>query len=219
MNAKQQLKDIYQPFCYLIGWSKQKMFYYGVRYANKTTPKDLWTKYFTSSKYVADYRKNNGEPDIIQIRRIFNRAEDAIHWEDKVLRRLKVIYKDNWLNKNYNSAGTRHIVNKPKSEAQKEKQRQQITGKKHTQATKDKISKGLKAYTRTEEHQKNLSLSLKGIKKPSLLTGEFSSCIICGKNIYIIQSMIKKGYIKKTCSKPCKAALTRLQYIRRFRKI
>ena len=30
--------DIYQPYCYLIGWSNFNKFYYGVRYAKIATP-------------------------------------------------------------------------------------------------------------------------------------------------------------------------------------
>lgn len=76
------------PFTYLIGWSKTKIFYYGVRYANKCNPTDLWTIYFTSSKHVKKYRQEHGEPDIIQIRKTFNDSSSALTWEAKVLKRL-----------------------------------------------------------------------------------------------------------------------------------
>jgi len=29
-------------YTYLIGWSKLKKYYYGVRFAKKSNPKDLW---------------------------------------------------------------------------------------------------------------------------------------------------------------------------------
>ena len=41
-----------------------------------------------------------GEPDIIEIRRIFDCSEKAKNWEYKVLRRMKVIEKSEWLNEN-----------------------------------------------------------------------------------------------------------------------
>ena len=84
-----------QPYTYLIGWSKLNKWYYGVRYSKKCHPSDLWVNYFTSSKYVDEFRKKNGEPDIIQIRKIFTNGEQAIKWEEKVLKKLKVLNENN----------------------------------------------------------------------------------------------------------------------------
>jgi hypothetical protein len=49
-------------------------------------PNDLWKSYFTSSKHVHEFREKYGEPDIVQVRRIFEDKESAIAWEEKVLR-------------------------------------------------------------------------------------------------------------------------------------
>jgi hypothetical protein len=108
MKTQQQHETIYIPYCYLIGWSEQNKFYYGVRYSIKTNclyksgchPDDFWVTYFTSSKYVAEYRKLYGEPDIVQIRKIFKTSNAAISWEEKVLRRLNVASSDKFINKN-----------------------------------------------------------------------------------------------------------------------
>jgi hypothetical protein len=91
---------IYQPYTYLIGWSAKQKYYYGVRFAKKCNPSDLWKSYFTSSKYVKEFRKQFGEPDIIQIRKTFDCANKAILWESKVLRRINSLYDDKWFNKN-----------------------------------------------------------------------------------------------------------------------
>ena len=88
------------PFTYYIGWSKLDIHYYGVRFANGCDPSDLWTKYFTSSEIVKEFRKNHGEPDIIQVRKIFTDFNKARIWESRVLRKLNVKKKDNWLNDN-----------------------------------------------------------------------------------------------------------------------
>ena len=64
------------PYTYLIGWSKLNKYYYGVRYAKNCHPSDLWTKYFTSSKYVKQFREENGEPDIIEIRKTFSNIKE-----------------------------------------------------------------------------------------------------------------------------------------------
>lgn len=85
-------------YTYLIGWSATNKWYYGVRYAEKSTPLELWTTYFTSSKHVAAYRKQHGEPDVVEIRRTFDTPDKAREWEHKVLRRLGVRAKDEWLN-------------------------------------------------------------------------------------------------------------------------
>ena len=91
------------PFTYFLRWSKQDMNYYGVRFARGCSPDDLWTKYFTSSKHVKKFRKLHGEPDIIEIRRTFQDKDSARLWEHKVLTKMKVIQKTNWLNRH---AGT-----------------------------------------------------------------------------------------------------------------
>lgn len=78
------------------------MWYYGSEYGNISkiaNPINLWHKYFTSSKHVLLTREYCGEPDIIEIRKTFNDKNSCILWEEKVLRRLKVLKHDKWLNK------------------------------------------------------------------------------------------------------------------------
>ena len=43
-------------------------------------------------------------PDIIQIRRTFKLPKQALVWEQKVLRRMQVLYNNRWLNKNASGA-------------------------------------------------------------------------------------------------------------------
>ena len=68
---------IYTPYTYLIGWSHLNTYYYGVRFANNNkdiaNPDELWVTYFTSSKYVSEFRELNGEPDIVEVRKTFNK--------------------------------------------------------------------------------------------------------------------------------------------------
>ena len=92
------------PYTYYIQWSKTGMKYYGVRYAQSCNPKDFWIDYFTSSKYVEEYVKEHGDPDIRQIRKTFSCANRAIKWEHRVLKNLKVIIRDDYLNKTDNKA-------------------------------------------------------------------------------------------------------------------
>ena len=87
------------PYTYLIGWTERNLWYYGVRYANHCNPKDLWVFYFTSSTYVKRIRNLYGEPDVIQVRKVFKDDISARTWEYKVLKRLNVEKKNKWLNK------------------------------------------------------------------------------------------------------------------------
>lgn len=86
------------PFTYLIGWSEHNLYYYGVKHAEGCKPEDLWTKYFTSSKIVADKRIELGEPDIIEVRHIFTNKQDALKWEETVIRRMGAVLSESWLN-------------------------------------------------------------------------------------------------------------------------
>lgn len=91
------------PYTYLIGWSKQDRWYYGVQYASKNSvanPVNLWTTYFTSSKAVRQHRDEFGEPDVIQIRKIFESKKAAVEWEARVLQRLKAASNPKWINRN-----------------------------------------------------------------------------------------------------------------------
>lgn len=92
------------PYTYLIGWSKTGMFYYGVRYAKDCDPSDLFISYFTSSKHVKHYINKHGTPDIIQVRKTFNDIQSAINWESKVLNRLNVKERNDFLNHTHNEA-------------------------------------------------------------------------------------------------------------------
>lgn len=92
------------PYTYLIKWTSTGAWYYGVRYAKHCHPGDLWTTYFTSSKYVKNYVQQHGQPDIIAIRRVFSSANNARQWEHQVLRRLHVTQRDDSLNQTDNKS-------------------------------------------------------------------------------------------------------------------
>lgn len=88
-----------RPFTYLIGWTSHKTFYYGVRYAKGCQPECLWVSYFTSSRFVKEFREAHGEPDIIEVRRVFEGVDEARSWEHKVLKRLKASKRSDFLNR------------------------------------------------------------------------------------------------------------------------
>jgi hypothetical protein len=86
-------------YTYLMGWSKQNKFYYGVRYSKHAKIEDIGTTYFSSSKYVKEHIELFGIPDIIQIRKIFDNKEKALIWETKILKRMKVVEDIIFLNR------------------------------------------------------------------------------------------------------------------------
>jgi len=147
--------NIYVPYTYLIGWTKQNKWYYGVRYAKNCNPQDLWKKYFTSSKYVKKFREDYGEPDVIEIRKIFKDRDSAIIWETKVIKRMKMIESSIWLNKWDNYHGT--FFNKgPMSEEHKIAIGKSNKNRKFTEEHKKKLSIAASKRKRSEEHLRKL---------------------------------------------------------------
>ncbi|WP_407306221.1 NUMOD3 domain-containing DNA-binding protein [Acinetobacter sp.] len=143
------------PFTYLIGWTKHKKFYYGVRYGKDAHPTTLWNTYFTSSKDVAEFRLQNGEPDIIQVRRTFKNTDKAKEWEVKVLQRMHVARSETWLNR-------REAPAFPCFEGAANP----LFKKQHTFDARLKISKANTGKQRTLEQRKAISIRQIGKTNP-----------------------------------------------------
>lgn len=97
------------PYCYLIGWSELYKFYYGVKFGacEPANPATFWQTYFTSSELVKRYRQKYGDPDIMQIRKIFdpniygsidNAQCAAVKHEQTVIKRARLVEKPYFLN-------------------------------------------------------------------------------------------------------------------------
>lgn len=86
------------PYTYLIGWSNLNKFYYGRRTAKKCHPEEFWKTYFTSSLYVKNFIKENGEPDIIQIRQTFQDTLKCEIWEHRFLTKIKAATNPKFIN-------------------------------------------------------------------------------------------------------------------------
>lgn len=135
------------PYTYLIGWSKHNKWYYGVRYRRGCNPSDLWNPYKTSSRYVHEFVKMYGDPDIIQVRKTFNESKSAHLYEQRVLNRLNVLSSDKWLNQGVGGTHTNPGNKNPRTQKQKEAARLSILssmskrdhgtflGKKHNEHT------------------------------------------------------------------------------------
>ena len=93
------------PYTYLIGWRELNKWYYGVKFAKNCHPDQFWGSYHTSSPDIKVLREQFGEPDVVEIRRVFetrrntDTSDDARLWEHKVLRRIRAVKKKEWINK------------------------------------------------------------------------------------------------------------------------
>lgn len=169
-----------RPFTYLIGWSAFGVFYYGVRTARGCNPSDLWTKYFTSSKYVKEFREKNGEPDILQIRRVFNTVKDALGWEARVLKRISAHKHPSFLNKSvcgmlFNTTGITYnhtietrlkISASNKGKVLSDETRAKIAaahnGKVLSEAHRAKMAIASRGRVKSDATREKLSIALKG---------------------------------------------------------
>ncbi len=104
------------PYTYCIKCLPTNQYYYGVRFTKTSTPDDLWKTYFTSSKHIKTLVREYGKDAFIyEIRRVFDDPAKAREWEHKVLRRLKVRSREDFINqtdnKAFNSSGMKWWTN------------------------------------------------------------------------------------------------------------
>lgn len=171
---------IYQPYTYLIGWSHLDKWYYGVRvakisfclYETGCHPNDFWVTYFTSSNEVQKYRKEYGDPNVIQIRKTFDDPVKAFEWEKKVLKRLNIYFNDRWLNNSIcgdfimNDTTKRKISQSNRKPKSKEHAANISKGRKgiiFSESHRDNIRKAGLGKTQSEQtkHKKSLTMSKK----------------------------------------------------------
>ena len=159
----------YKPYCYLIGWTKYDLWYYGCQYSQSKTkpanPNNLWSSYFTSSKLVATARTLYGEPDVIRIskKQFTSELETRVH-EEKFLTKVNARRSNRWLNLTNGDAKCPSNKGRVFSDEHKEKLRQAKLGKKLSVEHRAKIGAASKAMTRTAEHSRKISESNKGRK-------------------------------------------------------
>ena len=160
------------PFTYLLKHIPTNKYYYGVRYKKGCHPKDIWTKYFTSSKKVKGLIKRYGKKSFIfEIRKIFKNPNQAINWENKVLKRIKAIYRDDFLNQTDNKCFDPILISKYMKT--KIGIKNSFYGKKHSKETIKKLrlinlGKNNPMYGKslTEEVKQKMRLSKLGKNNP-----------------------------------------------------
>lgn len=174
------------PYTYLIGWSELDLWYYGVRYAKECSPDDLWKRYFTSSKYVSEMRKVQGEPDVIRVARVFKTREQACKHELKFLTRVGVPGNRRFLNRARNDSY--HAVHTG------------MTGMTHTAESKKLMSLAQKlawetkdtSYLLSHEYKAKLAAAAKKPKDPLHVSKIIASSHI-GRKAAVKQNTGKSG--------------------------
>lgn len=103
--SEKLIKEDWIPYTYFIIHKPSKLKYYGVRFAKGCNPKDLWKTYWTSSKYVkALIQKDGPESFFVEIRKKFADVSLARNWEHRVLKKLNVVNREDFLNKTDNKS-------------------------------------------------------------------------------------------------------------------
>jgi hypothetical protein len=136
------------PYTYLLKHIPTGKVYYGCRFAEGCHPSDFWKKYKTSSKYVKELLLEYGcDSFIYEIRKTFQDKDSARLWETKVLKRMGVINRDDFINMTDNisispEAASRGKKGKsfPISEKTKLKMSIAKLGKKMSEEAKKKMS-------------------------------------------------------------------------------
>ena len=144
----------YKAYTYLLKFKPTGKVYYGVRFKNirlKQHPSDdFMVKYKTSSNLIKQLIKEHGIDKFEwEIRKTFDTKEQAVKWEQTVLRRCNVLNnQQKWYNAN-------------------------VSGYKITTSVgRKKISDTHKGVAKTAEHKAKISAKLKGVKKTYVQTEE-----------------------------------------------
>ena len=166
------------PYTYLIKFihpiDKKVKFYYGVSYGKNANPDNLFVKYFTSSKIIKKLIKEYGTGCFAyEIRKVFpNKPKKAFTWEQKVIKRMNLHKRDDFLNsclggKCYVMVGDKNPskrldVREKISTAVKrwyETNNNPFLGKKHTEKTKKLISEKNKGRKDSQlvKHKKSMA--------------------------------------------------------------
>lgn len=203
-----------KPYTYLIGWPEHDFWYYGVRYANGCHPDDFWVTYYTSSNKVKEAIIKYGNPTIKQIRKTFTDKSVARLWENRVLKRMKVVNSSRWLNRTDNKSiaplyGEDHPhkkgklshmygVNRPNIA---EQQKERFNNNSHQFLDPEVRAKSVATRSGDNHHMKRSDIAIKVTgenhysKKPGYIQPK-STCCYCG-NTYSSSNIGKhKNYCK-----------------------
>ena len=180
--------DTTKPYTYLLKCLADNTFYYGVRYEKGCRPEDFWIKYETSSKEVKSKIVKYGKDNFtFTIRKVFDNANKARLWENKVLRRMKVVLREDFMNKtdnisippmygednpmcrpevvaSFKKSRSKNPTRKPNSKEAYEIVSKKLTGRKRPKEIGQKISQTLTGYKHSDEFKQKCRDRQLGIK-------------------------------------------------------
>lgn len=186
------------PYTYLIGWSTQSKYYYGVQFGKNANPDNLWKTYFTSSKNVKKFAEVYGDPDIIEIRKTFSKSCDARSWETNVIKRMRLVENPNWLNKTDNTSKFYFEGDRGQfSEEHKEKLRSAKIGRKISKEHKEKLHDGRRKTKNTLAHTESIREAVKG-KKHTDETRRKMSVAFANRDIEEVKRNCSKAGVKSS---------------------
>lgn len=194
------------PYTYLLKHIPTGKFYYGCRFAEGCHPSEFWKTYKTSSKYVKQLVEEYGDESFVfEIRKVFSDKHSARNWETKVLTKLNVVKREDFLNRTDNISIApedaakgrkgKSIRNSPEAI---EKMRLSKIGKKASEETKRKMSeshKGRPAWNKgiphSEETKQKMIQSRTGKKQPKSYS-EKMKVAMTGRKLFINEHGQKK---------------------------
>ena len=143
------------PYTYLLKHVPTGKFYYGCRFAEGCHPTEFWKSYKTSSKYVKELVEQYGENTFeYEIRKTFTDKQSARNWETKVLKKMNVVSRSDFLNMTDNISIS--------SEAASKGRKGKFGIFKISQKQIDAIKKANTGSKRSEEVKRKMSESAKG---------------------------------------------------------
>lgn len=156
-------ENSYVPFVYLLVWPNGKMYVGSRTKKDKANPNELLKTYFTSSKLVREYLKNNYPSQIIIFP--FVDGKEALKAETKMLQSLNVRNFETFFNKS-NGHGDYRMIGVAHTEKSKAKMSRAKKGKPPHNKGKPSPMKGKRRPPFTQEHKQNISKAMKGRKPP-----------------------------------------------------
>lgn len=180
------------PYTYYVKFQKDEttLHYYGVRYAANAKPSDLGVSYFTSSKTVKNLIEEHGLYHFtFQVRREFDDAESAISWEQKVLKRLRVLHRSDWINA---SIGTTHRASEPRSPEHAKKIGKSLKGRVFTEEHRRKLSAALSKRRASSETKEKMSQTRKGLRHISHLESQQTKMVRPEE----VDSYLSQGWVR-----------------------
>ena len=196
------------PYTYLLKHIPTGKFYYGCRFAEGCHPSEFWKTYKTSSKYVKQLVEEYGaESFVFEIRKVFSDKHSARNWETKVLTKLNVVKREDFLNRTDNISIAPEDASKGRkgkygvfklSQNRIDSLKKANTGLKRSDEVKKKMSESAKGKTpwnkgipHSEETKRKMAIARIGRKHPKEFADKMRTALT-GRKLYVDQLGQKK---------------------------